>query len=65
MPKAKTIKGVAKRFKVTKSGKVKRLHAAIGHLKATKSAKRKRQSRRPALVSKSDEKNIRKALPYG
>lgn len=65
MPKIKTIKGVAKRFKLTKSGKVKRSHAVKGHLKARKATKRKRHLRRPALVSKSDEKNIRKALPYG
>lgn len=65
MPKMKTIKGVAKRFKITKSGKVKRSHACRGHLKASKNAKRKRHLRRPALVNKTEEKSIRKMLPYG
>ncbi|MFH1856488.1 MAG: 50S ribosomal protein L35 [Candidatus Omnitrophota bacterium] len=65
MPKVKTIKGAAKRFKLTKSGKIKRSHASTGHLKTSKNAKRKRQLRKPGLVSSSDKKNMTKALPYG
>ncbi|MCQ9207887.1 MAG: 50S ribosomal protein L35 [Omnitrophica bacterium] len=64
MPKIKTKKAVAKRFKITKTGKIKRLKACRGHLLGKKSSKRKRFLRRGALVSKSDKKAIRTVLPY-
>ncbi len=64
MPKLKTKKGLAKRFKITKSGKVRRFKAGRGHLLAKKSRKRKRQLKKSALVSKTDKKAIKRLLPY-
>jgi large subunit ribosomal protein L35 len=64
MPKLKTKKGLVKRFKVTGKGKVKRKKAGMGHLLAHKTRKRKRQLRKAALVSRSEEKTIRMLLPH-
>ncbi|MDZ4199969.1 MAG: 50S ribosomal protein L35 [Kiritimatiellia bacterium] len=58
MPKMKTRKSVAKRFKVTANGKVKRAGASRGHLLTGKSRKRKRQLRKGAIVSPADHKRI-------
>ena len=63
MPKLKTRKGLVKRFKVTKTGKIKRQKAGRGHLLAKKTKKRKRTLRRPALVSKADKKVLKMLLP--
>lgn len=60
--KIKTKKGVAKRFKMTKTGKIKRAKAYSGHIKTKKTAKRKRNLRKAALVSKADYKAMRRAL---
>ena len=65
MPKLKTNKSVKKRFRVTKSGKFKRMRAGKRHLLVDKSAKRKRQLRGSQLVPKAMEKQIRRLLPYG
>nr|WP_263325486.1 50S ribosomal protein L35 [Neobacillus sp. Marseille-Q6967] len=59
MPKMKTHRGAAKRFKKTGSGKLKRSHAYTSHLFANKSTKAKRKLRKGALVSKGDFKRIR------
>jgi large subunit ribosomal protein L35 len=64
MPKAKTIKGVAKRFKFTKGGKIKRARAFKGHIRTKKDSQRKRDLRKASLVSKRDKKAIRQAMPY-
>lgn len=56
MPKQKTRKSVAKRFKRTASGKLKRQGAGRGHLFTGKSSKQKRRRRAGGLVSKSDQK---------
>ena len=64
MPKMKTKRGAAKRFKVTGSGKVKRGRAYRRHLLTTKSRKRKRQLRHGALVAPSDEKAVKRLLRY-
>jgi large subunit ribosomal protein L35 len=64
MPKLKTNKGVAKRFKLTKKGKIIRQKAGGRHLLGGKSRKRKRQLRKAALVSRRDKKAIRALLPY-
>lgn len=64
MPKMKTRKGVAKRFKVTKRKKILRRKGGKGHLLSHKTKKRKRSLRRAALVSKSERKKILKLLPY-
>ncbi|MEH7010596.1 50S ribosomal protein L35 [Neobacillus niacini] len=59
MPKMKTHRGAAKRFKKTGSGKLKRSHAYTSHLFANKSTKAKRKLRKASLVSKGDYKRIR------
>lgn len=64
MPKMKTQRAAAKRFKKTGSGKLKRFHAYHSHLFTGKSAKRKRKLRKPALVSKGDFKRIKQLLAY-
>ncbi|AGX05777.1 MULTISPECIES: 50S ribosomal protein L35 [Bacillaceae] len=62
MPKMKTHRGTAKRFKKTGSGKLKRSHAYTSHLFANKSTKQKRKLRKAAIVSKGDFRRIRHML---
>jgi large subunit ribosomal protein L35 len=64
MPKMKTHKGAAKRFKKTGTGKLKRDHAFTSHLFANKSTKAKRHLRKGALVSKGDQKRIEQLITY-
>lgn len=64
MPKMKTHKSGAKRYKVTANGKVLRRHAGIGHLLANKSSKRKRSNAGPEVVSDTHTDLISKQLPY-
>ena len=68
MPKpiarSKTRKSVAKRFKITGTGKVLRSHAKRRHLLSTKSAKSKRQLAKSALVDKTDVQRIKANLPF-
>lgn len=64
MPKMKTHRGAAKRFKVTGSGKIKKNHAFKSHILEKKSAKRKRQLRHSAVISDSDTKRVKRMLPY-
>jgi large subunit ribosomal protein L35 len=64
LPKIKTHRGAAKRFKVTKNGKVKRAKAYRGHLLTHKTSKRKRQLRKSAILTKADQKRIKKVIPY-
>lgn len=63
MPKMKTHRGSAKRFKRTGTGKLKRFKAYKGHLTGKKSAKRVRNLRKSALVSKGDQKRINSMIP--
>ncbi|MDE0594948.1 MAG: 50S ribosomal protein L35 [Akkermansiaceae bacterium] len=63
--KAKTRKAVAKRFKVTGTGKILRRKQGKRHLLQKKSRKRKRFLGKAALVSKADLKNVRASLPFG
>jgi len=65
MPKMKTNRAAAKRFKLTGTGKVRRRHAYLRHINTHMTRKRKRQLRSPALVSPADERNIKRLLPYG
>jgi large subunit ribosomal protein L35 len=65
MPKLKTHRGAAKRFKLTASGKVKRNKANRSHILTGKSAKRMRQLRNATLVDKTNETAIKRMLPYG
>ena len=62
MPKIKTNRAAAKRFKVTKSGKVKRTRAFTRHLKTGKSAKRRRNLRKAAILTDADEARIKDML---
>ncbi|MET3697316.1 LSU ribosomal protein L35P [Bacillus oleivorans] len=62
MPKMKTHRGSAKRFKKTGSGKLKRSHAYRSHMFANKTQKQKRKLRKGTLVSKGDFKRIRQML---
>lgn len=62
MPKKKTHKGAAKRFKLTASGKVKRGRAGHSHMLTSKTTKRKRNLRGTTLVSDAFEKIIRSLL---
>ena len=62
MPKIKTRKGVAKRFKKTASGKLKRSHAYKGHILTKKTTKRKRGLRHAGLVHKADEHRMKKMM---
>ena len=64
MPKLKTCRGAAKRFKLTKSGAVKRSKAYTSHILTSKSTKRKRNLRKSSLISKSEARNIRSLIPY-
>jgi large subunit ribosomal protein L35 len=60
----KTHRGAAKRFRVTKSGKVKRAKAYKSHILNKKSSKRKRNLRKGTLISASEQKNVRMLIPY-
>jgi large subunit ribosomal protein L35 len=64
MPKMKTHSGAAKRFSVTKSGKVKRGHAGTNHFMMRKSKRCKRGLRQNGLLAGEDAKNIKKMIPY-
>ena len=65
MPKQKTNRSAAKRFKKTGTGKYKRRQAYKSHILTKKSSKRKRKLRKPALVSKADEKRVKRLLAGG
>ncbi len=62
MPKIRTSKSSAKRFKKTARGKFKRSKAFKGHLLTGKSPKRKRNLRKTGLVNKADQKRIKRLL---
>ena len=64
MPKQKSHKGTAKRFKVTGTGKFKFKRAGARHLAARKSNANKRAKRNMEVLDKSFEKTLRKMLPY-
>ncbi len=65
MPKMKTNRSAAKRFKRTASGKLKHKKAFLRHILTSKNSKRKRQLRRPAYVGGADQKRLDALLPYG
>lgn len=62
MPKMKTHKGAAKRFKVTGSGKIRKNSAFRSHILETKSPKRKRLLRHSEVVAPGDTKRIKKLI---
>lgn len=65
MPKLKTHKGAAKRFRFTATGKIKRGKSHARHILTKKSAKRKRKLDQDTYVSEGDQKRVEKMLPYG
>ena len=62
--KQKTKKAAAKRFKITKTGKILRGRQMGGHLKAAKSKSARTRYKRVAFVSKPEKKNIARLMPY-
>ncbi|MCX7816851.1 MAG: 50S ribosomal protein L35 [Syntrophales bacterium] len=64
MPKLKSNRGVLKRFSVTGSGKIKRRKAFANHLLSSKSMKRKRRLRKPAIVDITNANAIKRLMPY-
>lgn len=64
MPKMKTHRGAAKRYRKTAKGNFKRAHAFKRHILTKKSSKRKRQLRRGAYVNVTELKAVRKLMPY-
>ncbi|KAB2887902.1 MAG: 50S ribosomal protein L35 [Desulfobulbaceae bacterium] len=64
MPKMKTKRGAAKRFRATGSGEIKRNKAFSSHILTKKSTKRKRGLRKSDLVDSANLKSVRKILPY-
>ncbi len=64
MPKMKTSRAAAKRFKVTGTGKLKRNKAYKRHILTKKTTKNKRNLRKPAIVDATNVKNMKKILPY-
>ena len=64
MPKIKTHSGAKKRFKLTKTGKVKRAHAFKSHILNKKTTKRKRNLRKTVTADVTNVANIKRMIPY-
>jgi large subunit ribosomal protein L35 len=64
MPKLKTKRGAAKRFKATGTGKILRSKAFANHILTKKSTKRKRGLRKSALVDSANKKSVLRLVPY-
>jgi large subunit ribosomal protein L35 len=64
MPKMKSNRGAAKRFRRTGSGGFKRAQSHLNHILTKKSTKRKRHLRAQAQIAESDVKSVRRMLPY-
>ncbi|MCR4746606.1 MAG: 50S ribosomal protein L35 [Lachnospiraceae bacterium] len=64
MPKMKTNRSAAKRFKVTGTGKLKRFKAYKRHILTKKSAKTKRNLRHAAMTDATNVKTMKKIMPY-
>lgn len=62
MPKLKTNRSAAKRFRVTKNGKIRRRRAGAGHLLSSKTRKRKRKLRTSVNAAPGDVKRIKRLL---
>ncbi len=65
MPKLKSHRGAAKRFKSTASGRFKRSKAYKSHILTKKTTKRKRKLDTSTMVSPSDQRRVAQMLPYG
>ena len=64
MPKMKTSRAAAKRFKKTGTGKLKRMKACNSHILTKKCTKRKRNLRKATITDATNVKNMKKILPY-
>ena len=64
MPKIKTSRAAAKRFKVTGTGKLKRMKAYKSHILTKKSQKRKRNLRKATITDATNVKSMKKILPF-
>jgi large subunit ribosomal protein L35 len=64
MPKMKSNRGAGKRFRATGAGSIKRAKSGKSHILTSKDRKRKRALRKSSLVHKTNEKSIRRLLPY-
>lgn len=64
MPKIKTNRGAAKRFRKTGTGKIRRNKAYTSHILTKKTTKRKRDLRQSIIVAKADVRNISQLVPY-
>ena len=64
MPKIKTNRAAAKRFRVTGTGKLKRNKGYKRHILSSKGQKRKRHLRKATMVAAVEAKNIRQLIPY-
>lgn len=64
MPKIKTKRAAAKRFKATGTGKLKRAKAYKSHILTKKSTKRKRGLRQSAITDKTNVRNMKEIMPY-
>jgi large subunit ribosomal protein L35 len=62
--KLKTHRGARKRFKVTSTGKILRMHSGKRHLLGTKRSGRMRKLKKLTLVNKADARNVKLLLPY-
>jgi large subunit ribosomal protein L35 len=65
MPKMKTKRSAAKRYKLTGSGKVRYKKQNLRHILTKKNSKRKRRLRQPAILSSVEAERAKKLLPYG
>ncbi len=63
--KLKTHRGARKRFKLTATGKLKRMHTGKRHFTGTKAAGRMRKLKKLTLVNKADVASVKQMLPYG
>ena len=64
MPKMKTSRAAAKRFKKTGTGQLKRMKAYKSHILTKKSQKRKRNLRKSTITDATNAKNMKKILPF-
>ncbi len=64
MPKMKTSRGAAKRFKMTGTGKIRRRKAYLRHILTSKTRKQKRHLRHSAIVDPTNAKAMERLLPY-
>ena len=65
MPKMKTNRGAAKRFRVTGAGKIVYSRSNANHILTKKTSKRKRRLRKSDVIDKSNKVMVKRLIPYG